>query len=51
MPTEPPQPQKLRISGILPVKPQVSAPGGIRTPAPLLRRQLLCPAELRALET
>ena len=32
------------------VKRQFSAPGGIRTPALLLRRQLLCPAELRALE-
>ena len=31
------------------VKRQFSAPGGIRTPALLLRRQLLCPAELRAL--
>ncbi len=30
---------------------QVSAPGRIRTRDPLLRRQLLCPAELRALET
>jgi hypothetical protein len=28
--------------------PQVSAPGRIRTRDPLLRRQLLCPAELRA---
>src|SRR6266851_3890245 len=27
-----------------------SAPGGIRTPGRLLRRQLLCPAELRAPE-
>jgi hypothetical protein len=27
------------------------APGRIRTRDPLLRRQLLCPAELRALET
>ncbi len=25
------------------------APGGTRTPDPLLRRQLLCPAELQAL--
>ena len=32
------------------VERQFSAPGGIRTPALLLRRQLLCPAELRALE-
>jgi hypothetical protein len=32
------------------VFPQVSAPGRIRTRDPLLRRQLLCPAELRAPE-
>ena len=29
----------------------ISAPGGIRTPDPLLKRQVLCQAELRARES
>ena len=28
---------------------KTGTPGGTRTPGPLLRRQMLCPAELRAL--
>ena len=40
--------QPTRASGAVQVKPQFSAPGRIRTRDPLLRRQLLCPAELRA---
>src|SRR5262245_33563476 len=41
-------PKMILETGVLPG--QSGAPGRIRTRDPLLRRQLLCPAELRALE-
>lgn len=50
----PPEPQsgalptELRPPYVPSMKHGHSAPGGSRTPDPLLRRQLLCPAELRA---
>ena len=43
------RPKMIMATYVLPG--QIGAPGRIRTRDPLLRRQLLCPAELRALET
>jgi hypothetical protein len=37
-----------RDAGVLDDEIRSGAPGGIRTPDPLLRRQILYPAELRA---
>jgi hypothetical protein len=46
-----PPPTDSQKAGVFPhVKRPISAPGRIRTRDPLLRRQLLCPAELRAPE-